>query len=395
MQKRLKALFVDDNLEFLKGLQRNLRSFTDWEIYYLTNAEDTALLLEQEKIDVIFSDFQMPGQNGLELLAGAEIHSPHAIRVLFSGQQQRLTYLHNVNVFHYFFWKPLKIEGLKRFFRMMTHLYYLIEDETLASELNSVSSFPIYPENYELLTRALDRPDCQISQLAYIVRKDMALTLQIFKLASSAGYALDEGLSRVEDAIAYLDINSLRSIVSAQNVITTFDLNDCPEFKFDLLQQHVFTVVKVAEAYLRDCEDKTLVSNALLCCLVHDVGRLILATHFAAKYRQVIKKSKAEGLRFATVEKELFGADHTTIGAYLCALWGLPIAVSDAIMEHSAPAPPVKSDESMISWILWHANQIALGKPEKSGEFLAVIEEDAVLKDFLAKTCSAHRNGGG
>jgi two-component system NtrC family sensor kinase len=78
------VLCVDDETSILRALRR---VFLDepWETMFAeSGAEGLALLAEQE-VDVVLSDFRMPGMNGVEFLKQVKESQPHCMRVILSG----------------------------------------------------------------------------------------------------------------------------------------------------------------------------------------------------------------------------------------------------------------------------------------------------------------------
>ena len=60
-------LFVDDEPNILKGLQRSLRPLrTFWDMEFAEGAKNALALLERQAFDVIVSDMRMPEMDGLE-----------------------------------------------------------------------------------------------------------------------------------------------------------------------------------------------------------------------------------------------------------------------------------------------------------------------------------------
>ncbi len=60
-------LFVDDEPEILTALTRLLRN-TGVTLYTATSAEKGLQILEQQYVDIVISDKNMPGMNGMEFL---------------------------------------------------------------------------------------------------------------------------------------------------------------------------------------------------------------------------------------------------------------------------------------------------------------------------------------
>jgi HD-like signal output (HDOD) protein len=72
--------------------------------------------------------------------------------------------------------------------------------------------------------------------------------------------------------------------------------------------------------------------------LLHDLGKLILATNFEKPYRQVLAEAQGTDKNLLDLEYEVFGTSHAEIGAYLMGLWRLENAIIEAIAFHHLPA---------------------------------------------------------
>ncbi|MEA3543590.1 MAG: HDOD domain-containing protein [Thermodesulfobacteriota bacterium] len=379
-----KILFIDDNPSLLRSLKRGLHSIrAEWEMYFAASGDDALELLKETPVDIAVSDFQMPGMDGHELLAQIEFDYPQTIRIMLTGKPDKITYAQTVNICHYFFWKPLKIEGFKRLLQRIGNLDSIFDNQSLRSRLNALTLLPIHPESYSRLATRLDDPDCQTRQLTYIAGKDIGLTMQLFKLASSASYSLDAGINNLADAIDYLGIDTLRDLVATQYTLIAADQEICHEFKLDQLQLHSFRVARLAEAFIRKTEDQSLLSETLLSCQLFDVGRLVLAYCMPEQYRQVIHYSEEQQISFAVAERQLLGSDHAAVGAYLATLWGVPESVVDVIFQHNQKDLPSNPNASLVSKVVWHANRIAQGDCSLSSEQYRILSQDKKLNAFL------------
>ena len=78
-----RVLIVDDSAVILAGLQEIFGH--DYTIFTAPEAQKALAILENESIDVIVSDFQMPGMDGLSLLIEVKKRYPAVIRVLMTA----------------------------------------------------------------------------------------------------------------------------------------------------------------------------------------------------------------------------------------------------------------------------------------------------------------------
>ena len=80
----LKILLVDDEQNILKSLFRSLRN-TGFTLLSATSGETGLTILEENDIDLVISDYRMPGMAGDEFLAKVKSKFPHIKRIMLSG----------------------------------------------------------------------------------------------------------------------------------------------------------------------------------------------------------------------------------------------------------------------------------------------------------------------
>lgn len=76
-------LVVDDEVQIAKALRRLLRSAFNVELAH--SGSEALTRLEQGPVDLVLSDFRMPGMNGAEFLSVVEQRWPATRRVMLSG----------------------------------------------------------------------------------------------------------------------------------------------------------------------------------------------------------------------------------------------------------------------------------------------------------------------
>jgi HD-like signal output (HDOD) protein len=76
---------------------------------------------------------------------------------------------------------------------------------------------------------------------------------------------------------------------------------------------------------------------AVMAALVHDVGKLVLATRSPRHFARALAEATREQVPLFAAEKQLMGVSHAEVGAYLLGIWGLPSPVVEAVAHHHTP----------------------------------------------------------
>ena len=91
-----------------------------------------------------------------------------------------------------------------------------------------------------------------------------------------------------------------------------------------------------AIARMENSEQK-IVDEAFVAGLLHDVGKLVLASNFPGDYSRILGIGRHGSASLVAAEENTFGANHAEVGGYLLGLWGLPVPVVEAIALHHNP----------------------------------------------------------
>lgn len=89
--------FVDDEVNILYSIKRLLRK-KDWTLLTFVSPEEALIELKgRTDIDIIVSDYRMPGMNGVEMLKLMKHDCPDALRIILSGHADLQGILEAVN----------------------------------------------------------------------------------------------------------------------------------------------------------------------------------------------------------------------------------------------------------------------------------------------------------
>jgi HD-like signal output (HDOD) protein len=331
-----RILFVDDEPRILEHLQQMLESQKQqWQMAFAPGGEAALMLLDASPFDVVVSDISMPVMDGAALMKTVCERYPAIVRIVLAGPQEMEEALRAVPVAHQFLLKPCDPNMLRVAVERATSLSNILSNKLLANLVGSVKDLPVLPRTYLALRRKLAEQEASIKDVVNIVEQDVAISAKILQLVNSAFFGLPREVSSVRTAVSFLGIDMLQNLVLSAGVFTSFDqLARLPGFSCEGLQAHSQLTAKIAGQIPASSHVRGI---AVVAGLLHDVGKLVLATCAPAHFSRALAGAQAEGLPLYAVETDLMGVSHAEVGAYLLGIWGLPSPVVEAVAHHHHP----------------------------------------------------------
>jgi HD-like signal output (HDOD) protein/ActR/RegA family two-component response regulator len=329
--KRL--LFVDDEPRVLQGLKASLYTRRkDWDMHFAEGGAKAIELMRDSHFDVLVTDLRMPGVDGTTLVARARADSPGTIRVVLSGHADERQSQGLVSLAHRYLSKPCEPKQLEECIDRCLATQALIESPDLRVRLGAVGALPPMPSTFAALQRALADPSIELSKVSGIIEKDPAVSAKVLQVCNSAFFRLPRRVSTIKQAVSYLGLSTVRSMVLSAEVFRPGKPLS-PGLDLGQMQRHALSVAAIARALAADAP---WAEDAFLAGLLHDVGFLLLARQFKDQMQQVLEAT-AEGKPLAEAEQEYVGVSHGVAGGYLLGLWGLPYEVVEAVAHHEVP----------------------------------------------------------
>jgi len=335
MNKRI--LFVDDEPMVLQGIQRSLRGMrAEWHAEFATSGAEALEIMSRDPFDVVITDMRMPGMDGAELLDQVKVLFPKTVRMILSGQSDRESILRSVGPTHQYLAKPCDIDELKQKLLHAFALRDLLADPHLKEIVSRLETIPSLPAIYVAINRALETPGASIQEIGSIISKDMGMSTKLLQLVNSAFFGLASAVSSVKQAAGLIGMDNIKALALSVNVFSRFEDSLGDDLAF--LWEHSLATAGFAKAIAKAQNgNRTEVDEAFTAGMLHDIGRLILASACAADYKRALRKAQ-EGIRLLAAEQEVFGCTHAAVGAYLLGLWGLPDPIVAAAAWHHDPS---------------------------------------------------------
>jgi putative nucleotidyltransferase with HDIG domain len=336
----LRVLFVDDEPRVLQSIRRDLSLLElDWETRFV---QDGATALEVLATDpapfhVIVTDMRMPGMNGEHLLKHVQDRHPDIIRIVLTGQANLLgsRSLDAFSLAHQYLTKPCEMETLVATLRRAHSLRKTLANAELRRLIAQIKSLPSPPALYMDLISETEKPDASIETISAIMARDMAMTARVLQMVNSAYFGPHRQIHDPGEAVIYLGFETIRSLALSLHMFTYYQESGSSGAKLNQLHAHAMAVGILARRIAQgERLGKQICSMAFTAGLLHDLGKLVLIRNFPEQYETIVDRTQQPDVRPIDSEREVFGADHAQVGAYLLGLWGLPDPIVEAVAWH-------------------------------------------------------------
>ncbi len=353
-------LFVDDEKMVLDGLRRALRPMRKQiNFHFALSGKDALEIMDDKDIHVVISDMRMPGMDGVALLQEAKKRHPETVRIILTGQADDDATYRAVCVAHQFLMKPCEPAVLKTVIKRACMLHELMTHPMLKKAVSALDSLPSLPSIYVQIQEKVNDPESSVEDIGKLIEKDMGMSAKVLQLVNSAFFGHYKIIESPSKAVHLLGLNVIKSLVLTLKVFSGYEGTEMPPLFLEKLWHHSFETAIFAQKITETLtEDRELSDSAFTSGLLHDLGKLVLASNMPSKYQRTIKMAYENKKELRKAEFRVFEASHAEIGGYLVGIWGLPGDVVEALTFHHRPRqypgeefslPPIIACADMIA----------------------------------------------
>ncbi len=334
-----RILFVDDDPLILRGLKRSMRAYSsEWELHFASSGMEALDLVQEANYDVVVADMRMPGMSGADLLNQVMNISPRTIRFVLSGQTDQQSIMRCVGATHQFMSKPSNPEEIHATIERSAALDGVVASDNVRTIVGRVDTLPTIPSLYMELVKELQDPEVDIDRLTNRISEDVGLSAEMLKIVNSAFFGLRQTVSSVDEAVMYLGLDVVRSLVLVLNSFDQFSVMPSQVKEMEQLRRHsIELAVLCRNIAMHEALHALSIEKAFTGGMLHDIGRLILLSRLPDAYR-AIKGRVSDGVDELRAEREEIRCTHADLGAYLLAIWGLPVDIVEAVAFHHEPS---------------------------------------------------------
>ena len=214
--------------------------------------------------------------------------------------------------------------------------------------LKSIRNLPSIPLIIFEVSRLLDDPMTNASDLAELISKDQGMVTKILTIANSPFYGLSKKISTIEFAIVILGFENIKNIIIALSMIGAIK----GKGKNWNRKKYWFHCLATASIAKRLAEDLGYPKSgeAFTAGLLHDLGIAIIQLYFNNEYNKIYKLINSKNVTSLEAENEILKITHQEIGNFLVEKWNLPKALCDSILHHHNPGQ-ASENNSLVSII--------------------------------------------
>jgi len=189
------------------------------------------------------------------------------------------------------------------------------------------------PVTAQRLMAMLRGEDESLARVADVLESDQALVASVLRRANSARYATSPAHS-VREALLRLGTLTVLDLVldghlrRLLTVAPTYGLGEHDLWLHGAASQFAVRAIRA------ECPRLNIAPVADTAALLHDIGKLIISRCLKVDARELTGHARERGVTYTAAERDLFGFDHTIIGAAIADHWHFPQEVAFAIAHH-------------------------------------------------------------
>lgn len=310
----MKVMFVDDEIKVLAGIERAvIMQDIPWECRFANSGHEALTMLEEMPADVIVSDMRMPLMDGAELLAQVRNRWPGTTRIVLSGYSEPEATMRMVDVAHRFVSKPCDSATLLSMVGSALSLRDILADPAVLSMVGQIKQLPPAPSVLTEICRLIANPEGNSRHIAQLLGSDPALCAKIMQLANSAWFNRGSQIHDIGSAISHLGLEQVKLLVLTSQ----------------------FSADAKTDAFVDNLQRTALIASALAAQIANQPGPESTAA-LLANIALLIPEFRSAGTD--TLSGQNDNPLRASVGAYLLALWGLPMDIVEAVAEHIHPS---------------------------------------------------------
>lgn len=335
------VLFVDDEAMLLKLYDIFFNQKSDqWNAYICSSPTDVNDIIKNNPVDIVVSDYNMVNMDGAEVLRRVVEKYPWVVRIIITASYNEAERLKALNYAHRCLVKPVKLKDLQDEIENTFMIFKSDISRIVRTKITGIDTLPIIPKLYlELSEEVKKGNDASLNKIAKMVANDPSMSVNILKIINSPFFVKDRNIVKADHAVTMLGLNIVKNLVLSAELLKIFKVTKENKAMIDKVIEHSTLCAQLMRKifqFEKEMNNATQddVDLAETIGMLHDVGKIILASMYPALYKDLSDIKYTSDENFSDLEKHVIGVDHAEVAAYLLSLWGLPSKIPYVISKH-------------------------------------------------------------
>ena len=211
----------------------------------------------------------------------------------------------------------------------------LLERQQVIERSDALVSFP---RTVSEILATIDDPDGNMKVLVGCINHDPIIAARVLSVANRAAARArrDADVTDIYTATSLIGMTRVREITLISS-LKNFAGSMFSDERGARLWQHSVAAGVCCEEIALHVASPISVDASLIAGLLHDVGQFWFHAVEPKDFHACRLEAAARNVGIEQVEREHFGVDHSTVGAWLAEHWELPADICAAIAGHHAP----------------------------------------------------------
>jgi HD-like signal output (HDOD) protein len=224
--------------------------------------------------------------------------------------------------------------------------------------VSGLEQLPPFSPTLSKLLATMATEDVSFARVAALIESDAVLAGSVLKVVNSSLYGFGGTVNSVRHAVAILGVDRLRNLSLGFSVARMWTHIRTPEgWSASKFNVHSLAVGILSDLLAQRAE-APYPEGAFVAGLLHDIGKLLIATTVPAEFGGILWLLKKGGASETDSEMEMLGTTHAELSGLALAQWNLPLPIRESAAFHHDPD---RADEGRLhlSHVVYAADRLA------------------------------------
>ncbi|MDO6527560.1 HDOD domain-containing protein [Motilimonas sp. 1_MG-2023] len=198
---------------------------------------------------------------------------------------------------------------------------------------SKLDKLPTIPKVVQELIQTFNNDDADIVGVANKIALDPVISAKVLRLVNSAHFSRGKDVTSIEDAVIRLGFNTVRTLVMASGISSSFKHFD--NFDQKAFWGDTFRVASICKSLAKQTSHAP--DTAFTCAMLHKLGELIILIADTEEDEQRMAAKIEQGLSREEAEAQVLGFNYAEVGAELAKRWKFSDSFVHAIEDQLTP----------------------------------------------------------